>query len=73
MFRRLEHKAGEVFRGKAESGALAQAVASYLGMLSHANTFALQRTLENSYGGVSEVENSKAYYGAKNNLARPKL
>jgi RNA-directed DNA polymerase len=73
MFRRLEHKAVEVFRGKAESGALAQAVASYLGMLSHANTFDLQRTIENSYGGVSEVENSKAYYGAKNNLARPKL
>ena len=49
MFRRLEHKALEVFRGKEEGVALAQAVDSYLGMLSHANTFELRRMIENSF------------------------
>jgi hypothetical protein len=53
MFRRLEHTAGEVFRGKAESGGLAQAVASYVGMLTHANTFELRRTIENVYSAQS--------------------
>lgn len=49
MFRRLEGKVNEVLSGEATSEALAQSLASYTGMLSHANTFKLCRTIENSY------------------------
>ena len=49
MFRRLEEKAGKVLSGNETSDALSQTVASYLGMLGHANTFDLRRIVENSY------------------------
>lgn len=49
MFRRLEEKAGNVLSGNETSEALSQTVASYLGMLGHANTFDLRRVVENSY------------------------
>ena len=49
MFRRLEQKAVEALKGKEASDALARSLASYLGLLSHANTFELRRMIENSY------------------------
>jgi hypothetical protein len=49
MFRRLQQKAVEAFKGKEANDALARSLASYLGLLSHANTFELRRMIENSY------------------------
>lgn len=55
MFRRLEQKAVEAFKGREASEALAQSLASYTGMLSHANTFELRRMIENSYSSFRSV------------------
>jgi hypothetical protein len=49
MLRRLEQTAVEARRGREVGQTLKQSLASYLGMLSHANTFELRRALENSY------------------------
>jgi retron-type reverse transcriptase len=49
MLRRLESKAFGTFSGEAPGQALAQSLASYLGMLGHANTFELRRVLKNAY------------------------
>lgn len=48
MFRRLERACIEVHRGNEFSKVLKQSLASYLGMLSHANTFDLRRVIQNS-------------------------
>jgi RNA-directed DNA polymerase len=53
MLRRLESHVEKVLSGKERSDALEQALASYLGMLSHANTFDLSRMIENSFAGVA--------------------
>jgi hypothetical protein len=50
MIRRLGQKASEFAEGESSRDVLRQSVASYLGMLSHADSFALQRTVLNSFG-----------------------
>jgi hypothetical protein len=49
MFRRLALKAYDVDIGKDSGAGLAQTLASYLGMLGHANTFEVSRLIQNSH------------------------
>jgi hypothetical protein len=49
MFRRLELKAVAALEGGKAGETLARSLASYLGMLSHANTFGVRQVIENSY------------------------
>lgn len=49
MFRRLESRVGAFLGGKERKETGASSVASYLGMLGHANTFRLRQIIENRY------------------------
>lgn len=49
MFRKLMSRLGEYFKGEVSPGSMNQTLQSYLGVLSHANTYELQKQVKNQF------------------------